>query len=139
MREAQVSVDVAEEVAKAVEQSVLDSGLDRISTPLIRELVDNELFKRGLQAKLERQAVVGMPNYELERLIYSKSNENSNIAVNNPEAINLAIAEHTLKQWALVKLFTRDVADAHRSGAIHLHDLGYPVRVYCSSHSIEYL
>jgi ribonucleoside-triphosphate reductase len=139
VREAQVSVDVAEEVAKAVEQSVLDSGLDRISTPLVRELVDNELFKRGLQAKLERQAVVGMPNYELERLIYSKSNENSNIAVNNPEAINLAIAEHTLKQWALVKLFTRDVADAHRSGAIHLHDLGYPVRVYCSSHSIEYL
>jgi len=139
VREAQVSVDIAEEVAKAVEQSVLDSGLDRISTPLVRELVDNELFKRGLQAKLERQAVVGMPNYELERLIYSKSNENSNIAVNNPEAINLAIAEHTLKQWALVKLFTRDVADAHRSGAIHLHDLGYPVRVYCSSHSIEYL
>ncbi len=139
VREAQVSVDVAEEVAKAVEQSVLDSGLDRISTPLVRELVDNELFKRGLQAKLERQAVVGMPNYELERLIYSKSNENSNIAVNNPEAINLAIAEHTLKQWALAKLFTRDVADAHRSGAIHLHDLGYPVRVYCSSHSIEYL
>jgi len=139
VKEAQVSIDTAEEVAKAVEQSVLDSGLDRISTPLIRELVDNELFKRGLQAKLERQAVVGMPNYELERLIYSKSNENSNIAVNNPEAINLAIAEHTLKQWALAKLFTRDVADAHRSGAVHLHDLGYPVRVYCSSHSIEYL
>ena len=22
---------------------------------------------------------------------------------------------------------------------IHLHDLGYPTRVYCSSHSLEYL
>jgi len=139
VREADLSPELADEISSVVEKRVFDSGLDRISTNLIRALVDNELFARGLARKIERQAILGMPKYDLEQLIFSKSNENSNIAVNNPEAINLAIAEHTLKQYALSEIFSADVADAHRKGAIHLHDLGYPVRVYCSSHSLEYL
>jgi anaerobic ribonucleoside-triphosphate reductase len=44
-----------------------------------------------------------------------------------------------LKQWALDTIFSSDVKRAHDTGAIHLHDLGYPHRVYCSSHSIEYV
>lgn len=137
--EADLDTGLAEEIASAVEKKVFASGLERISTSLIRELVDNELFERGLSAKLERQSIVGMPKYDLEQLVFSKSNENSNITANNPEAINLAIAENTLKQYALQEIFPRDVAEAHRKGVIHLHDLGYPTRVYCSSHSLEYL
>jgi len=139
VNEADLDEDVAHEIARAVERRVLESGLRRISTSLIRELVDNELFERGLSAKLERQKTIGMPKYDLEQLIFSKSKENSNIAANNPEAINLAIAETTLKQYALQEIFSREVADAHLAGRIHLHDLGYPTRVYCSSHSLEYI
>ena len=87
----------------------------------------------------EKQISIGMPIYDLEQFIFSKSNENSNIAANNPEAINLSIAENTLKQYALKKIFSKDVAEAHLQGMVHLHDLGYPTRVYCSSHSLEYL
>ncbi len=139
VREADLNDELADEISSVVEKRVLDSGMDRISTSLVRELVDNELFNRGLTRKLERQASIGMPMWDLEQLIFSKSNENSNISVNNPEAINLAIAEHTLKQYALAKVFSQDVSDAHRRGMIHVHDLGYPTRVYCSSHSLEYL
>ncbi|MCX5684422.1 MAG: anaerobic ribonucleoside-triphosphate reductase, partial [Planctomycetota bacterium] len=126
-------------VASAVEDKILRSGLARISTSLVRELVDNELFERGLTGRLERQKTIGMPRFDLENLIYSKSQENSNITSNNPEAINLAIAESLLKQFALSEIFSPDVADAHLKGRVHLHDLGYPTRVYCSSHSLEYL
>ncbi len=129
----------ASSIAKAVEKRVLSSGLTRISTSLIRELTDNELFERGHQKTLEKQAIIGLPKYDIEQLIMSKSKENSNISANNPEAINLAIAETVLKQYALQEVFSPEVADAHREGAVHLHDLGYPTRVYCSSHSIEYL
>ncbi len=138
-REAGLADEEAISVAKAVEKRVLNSGLTRISSALIRELVDNELFERGHQTTLARQAVIGLPKYDIERLILSKSKENSNIAANNPEAINLAIAETVLKQYALQEVFTEEVADAHRNGMVHLHDLGYPTRVYCSSHSLEYL
>ncbi len=137
--EADMPTEAAWEIASAVEKRVFESGLRRISTTLIRELVDNELFERGYEAKLEKQAVIGMPKYDLEQMIFSKSKENSNITRNNPEAINLAIAENTLKQYALQEVFSKEVADAHMKGMVHLHDLGYPTRVYCSSHSLEYL
>ncbi|MBN2713724.1 MAG: anaerobic ribonucleoside-triphosphate reductase [Planctomycetes bacterium] len=139
MKEASLEEDEAIDIAKTVEQRIFKAGMTRISTPLIRELVDNELFERGHQNSLSKQAVLGMPKYDIEQLILSKSNENSNISANNPEAINLAIAETTLKQYALQEVFTEEVADAHRNGLVHLHDLGYPTRVYCSSHSIEYI
>jgi len=137
--ECDLDADTAAKVAKAVEQRVFASGLTRISTTLIRELVDNELFERGLTARLAEQQTLGMPKYDLDRLIMAKSQENSNITANNPEAINLTIAENVLKQYALQEIFSDDVADAHLAGRIHLHDLGYPTRVYCSSHSLEYL
>ena len=137
--EAQMDQRVAFDIARAVERKISFSGLNRISTALIRELVDNELFERGLAAKLERQKSIGIPKYDLEELVFSKSKENSNIGANNPEAINLAIAETTLKQYALQEVFSRDVADAHLAAKVHLHDLGYPTRVYCSSHSLEYI
>ncbi len=138
-KEAGVTRDLALEISGSVEKRIFDAGVMQISTSLIRELVDNELFERGLDAKLKQQAVIGMPTYDLEQLIFSKSKENSNITANNPEAVNLAIAEHTLKQYALEKIFTPEVADAHLKGIIHLHDLGYPTRTYCSSHSLEYI
>ncbi|TLD42797.1 MAG: Ribonucleotide reductase of class III (anaerobic), large subunit [Candidatus Jettenia ecosi] len=138
-KEADMSEEASGEIAGAVEQRVFSSGLNRISTSLIRELVDNELFERGYNKKLEKQVVIGMPKYDLDELIMSKNKENSNIATNNPEAINLAIAENTLKQFALQEVFSKDVADAHLNGMVHIHDLGYPTRVYCSSHSLEYL
>ncbi len=137
--EAGIEQEEANEIASIVEKRVLRSGMRHISSSLIRELADNELFERGHQSSLIKQNILGMPKYDVEQLIFSKSNENSNIAANNPEAINLAIAETTLKQYALQEVFTEDVADAHKNGLVHLHDLGYPTRVYCSSHSLEYI
>jgi ribonucleoside-triphosphate reductase len=137
--EADVAPDLAREIASQVERRVMNSGLTRISTSLIRELVDNELFERGLTARLKKQTLVGMPKFDLDQMIHSKSKENANIAQNNPEAINLSVAETTLKQYALQEVFSEDVAEAHMLGKVHIHDLGYPTRVYCSSHSLEYL
>jgi len=139
IRECQLSPAVAGAIASAVEEKVIRSGFKEITTTLIRELVNNELVLRGYRKKLATQQILGMPIFNLEEVIYSKSNENSNISANNPEAVNLAIAEHVLKQYALQRIFSPEVAEAHLRGVIHIHDLGYPTRVYCSSHSLEYI
>jgi len=138
-REARIPRSEAIQISDAVEKKVFSSGIKTISVSLIRELVDNELFVKGYDKKLDKQGIIGMPNYNLKQLIFSKSDENSNVAANNPEAVNLAIAENTLKQYALKELFSEDVSSAHLKGAIHLHDLGYPIRAYCSAHSLEYI
>ena len=139
IKEAGLDPDVSYEVAQRVEKKIVNSNLKQVSTSLVRELVDNELFTMGLGTKLEKQKTLGMPLYNLEELIFSKTQENSNLAANNPEAVNLAIAENVLKQYALSNIFSKDIADAHLKGRLHLHDLGYPTRVYCSSHSLEYI
>ncbi len=129
----------AEDIAAEVERKIFASGIDVISVDLIRSLVDNELFIKGHSTKLAQQRIVGIPTYDLNQLILSKSKENSNVVANNPEAVNLAIAETILKKFALQELFTPEVSNAHRKGMIYLHDLGFPVRVYCSAHSLEYI
>lgn len=129
----------ARRIAHTVEKRLLKSNLSQVTTGFIREMVDNELLKAGFGARIAGQADMGVPVRDLEQLIFAKSQENSNIASHNPEAVNLAIAEITLKQYALRHVFSPEVAQAHFSARIHLHDLGYPVRVYCSSHSLEYI
>lgn len=138
VKESQISLVVAQKIAKKVEEKILNLKFNNISTALIRELVDNELFTRGYEKKWMKQKVIGMPTFDLERLLLSKTKENSNIATNNPEAINLAIAENTIKQYMLQEVFSEEVSQAHLKGIIHIHDLGYP-RIYCSGHSLEYI
>ena len=139
IKECDISPSIASTIASSVEEKIMRSELKNISTVLIRELVDNELLVRGYSKHLKQEKLLGMSMFNLENIIFSKSNENSNIAANNPEAVNLEIAENTLKQYSLEKLFSPEVSEAHLKGIIHIHDLGYPIRVYCSSHSIEYI
>jgi anaerobic ribonucleoside-triphosphate reductase len=138
VKEAELPLNISTKIAKAVEKKIIDLGLSDISTSLIRELVDNELFARGYEHNWRKQKIIGMPTFDLKQLFLSKSKENSNIGNNNPEAINLTIAENTIKQYILQEVFSKEIADAHLKGWIHIHDLGYP-RIYCSGHSLEYL
>ena len=132
-------VELAISVSKAVENQVISGGMKTVNTKLIRELVNNELAARGYQAELQDLSLYSVPRDYLDQLMFTKSVENSNIVNNNPEAVNLGIAELILKQWAMDTIFSPEVKHAHNTGAIHLHDLGYPHRVYCSSHSVEYV
>ncbi len=134
-----LSVELAINVAKSVENRIIASDLSVINTTLIRELVNNELMERGFSQQLRDLSLYRVSKDYLESLMFTKSTENSNIVNNNPEAVNLGIAELVLKQWALETIFSPEVKRAHDTGAIHVHDLGYPTRVYCSSHSIEYV
>ena len=134
-----LSVELAINVAKSVENRIIASDMGIVGTTLIRELVNNELMERGFSHQLRDLSLYRISKDYLENLMFTKSTENSNIVNNNPEAVNLGVAELVLKQWALDTIFSSEVKRAHDTGAVHVHDLGYPTRVYCSSHSIEYV
>ncbi len=136
--EAQASPDLAREIADEVEKALVASGQTRVTTSLIRELVDLQLMERGLSHMLEKHTKLGLPMYDVENIITQANKENSN-TTHNPESINLTIAETVLKQYALERIFSEDIARAHYEGAIHLHDLGFCVRPYCGGHSLEYV
>ena len=137
MVEAGVDPATAESIALEVEEDLLKYGRTKVTTSIIREMVNVKLFQRGLDAKLADHSRIGLPVHDLETMMFNKNKENSNTS-HNPESINLSIAEMVLKEYALTKVFSRDVADAHLKGDIHLHDLGMVNRPYCSGQSVAY-
>ncbi|MDP7134842.1 MAG: anaerobic ribonucleoside-triphosphate reductase, partial [Planctomycetota bacterium] len=134
--EAQLEPEIAREIAHAVEQKILAAGMQQVTTLLIREMVDIELLLRGLSASLEKQSLFGMPKFDLDQLLFQRQKSNHKVVTNNPEALNLAIAERLLRQYALDEVFDKEVARAHLAGVIHIHDLGYPARIYLANHSL---
>ncbi len=132
------SAELAEELAEAVENKILESNFRRVTTSIIRELIDIELLERNLPMMHKRHSHLGLPMYDVEQIIFNANKENSN-TTHNPESINLTLAETILKEFALRKVFSEDVGSAHMIGDIHLHDLGFIVRPYCGGHSLEYI
>ncbi|HDQ92664.1 MAG TPA: hypothetical protein ENN89_00925, partial [Synergistetes bacterium] len=97
--EAGVDPSVAGEIAFEVESDIMRHGRERVTTAIIREMVNVKLFFRGLDAKLADHSRLGLPVYDLESMMLNPNRENSNTS-HNPESINLSVAEMILKEYA---------------------------------------
>ena len=137
--ETSLSYEESRSIAKAVENRAFAWHGSTISSSLIREMVNNEIEERGHIDLLRNLEQFAISKPVLEGLLFAKADENSNIKNNNPEAVTQTIGEIILKQYALHNIFGELLERAHATGRIHIHDLGFPDRVYCSSHSIEYI
>jgi len=138
VKEANLAVSVAEEIAEAVEDRIDRTNMMTITTAIIREMVDLELLERGMTLAHKKHSHLGLPMWDVEQIITNANKENSN-TTHNPESVNLTIAETILKEFALRRVFSEDVAEAHYVGDVHLHDLGFIIRPYCGGHSLEYI
>jgi len=138
IRETYVDFDTAKEIAREVEDLIATSKIKMITAPLIRELVDTKLVERGLEQARKMHTRLGMPLYDVDHLILHPNKENANVP-HGPEATNLTLAERIKKEYALLSVFSQEIADAHMRGDIHLHDLGFIDRPYCSGQSLEYI
>ena len=138
VREADVPSDVANRISLEVEDIIVKTGIKFVTAPLIRELVDAKLIECGLEEARKKHTRLGVPLYDVDQMILHPNKENANVP-HCPEATNLTLAEGIKKEYALLKVFTADVGDAHMRGDIHLHDLGFIDRPYCSGQSLEYI
>ncbi len=126
--EADLPAGVAEEIAAEVERRVFASGLTRLSTSLIRALVDNELFERGCDRLIGRHSTIGVPRYDLDRL--ARSGVEGGRQPGCADAVDREVAAACWTQYSLTAVYPRDVADAHLTGRIHLSGLGSPTRYH---------
>lgn len=138
LRETNLSPEIAEKISLEVEKQISKGDVKIITASLIRELVDAKLIELGLEEVRQKHARLGVPLYDAEQIIIHPNKENANIP-HNPEATNLMLAESIKKEFALLKVFSSEVAEAHVQGDIHLHDLGFIDRPYCSGQSLEYV
>ncbi len=138
VKETYIDLESAKLISKEVEEQILTSAIKTITAPLIRELVDAKLIEHGLERVRRMHTRLGMPLYDVDQLILHPNRENANVP-HGPEATNLTLAEGIKKEYALLSIFSQEVADAHLRGDIHLHDLGFCDRPYCSGQSLEYV
>lgn len=138
IKETKIEEGLAQEISKEVEEQILKSAIKVVTAPLIRELVDAKLIERGLEEARRKHTRLGSPLYDTRQVIFHPNRENANIP-HNPEATNLTLAESIKKEYALLDVFDQEIADAHMRGDIHLHDLGFIDRPYCSGQNLEYV
>jgi len=138
IKETGVKKELAEIIGLEVEKQVKKLSVNFITAPLIRELVDVKLLEYGLEETRKKHTRLGVPIYDVKQIIFHKNKENANTP-HNPEATNLTLSENIKKEFALLHVFSGPVADAHMVGDIHIHDLGFIDRPYCSGQSIEFI
>jgi ribonucleoside-triphosphate reductase len=138
LRETSITPELAEKISIEAEEVIKNSRVKSVTAPLIREVVDTKLIEHGLEDIRKQHTRLGLPIYDVDEIIVQRNKENANIP-HGPEATNLTLAEAIKKQYALMKVFSPNVASAHEKGDFHLHDLGFIDRPYCSGNPLEYI
>ena len=138
LRETFIDRGTAEKISRDIEVTIQAGKVKTITGPLIREMVNAKLLEMGLEEARRMHTRLGVPLYDVDQLLVQHNKENANVP-HGPEATNLTLAEGIKKEYALLHVFSPDVADAHLSGDLHLHDLGFIDRPYCSGQSLEYI
>jgi len=138
IKETGISKELAEEIAKDVENIILRLNLKYISAPLIREIVNVKLLERGLEKERLNYTRLGVPVYDVTNIIEKGVRENANLQ-HNPETIHKLVADWVMKEYVLTKILPIHLADAHMRGEIHIHDLEYfATRPYCFQHDLRW-
>jgi ribonucleoside-triphosphate reductase len=117
-KEANMPAELAQKVAKEAERELLKSKTKYLTTPLVREVVDAILIEKGLEEYRHKLTRLGLPVHDVAALIESHSK-----ASHGQASIHEIAGKTVLKEYALLNVLPRDIADAHLSGSLHINDL----------------
>jgi len=138
-REVGVGKRVARDVADTVERQIKRMRLKTLTAPLIRELVNVELLRRGLESEHKKYQRLGVPLYDVGNIMLLRDEAMTSNNPHTPDTTNLTLAQEIKKDYALSEVYSPKVVEAHLKGDIHLHKLDFPDRPYCSGQSPEYV
>jgi len=118
IREAGMPVDLAQKIAKEAEKRLVKSKTKYLTAPLIREVVNAILIEKGLEEHRHKLTRLGLPVHDVKSLIQAKSKTPQGSASIHEEA-----GKVVLKEYTLLNILPRDIADAHLSGSLHINGL----------------
>ena len=119
IRETKMPADLAQKVAKEAEKRLLKSKPKYLTAPLVREVVNAILIEKGLEDYRHKLTRLGLPVYDVAALVDLKSK-----TPQWPIYIHETAGDIVLKEFMLLNVFPRDIADAHLSGSMHISGLG---------------
>ena len=125
--------ETAQDIARRVEKKIQMLGLQSLSGPLIREIVNMTLLERGLTSYRNVCTRVGTPVFDAHLIDVGRgfeARDNANLQ-ENAETSHKKKADKISKEQYLLQL-PPDLADHHLRGDLHIHDLEYfGTRPFC--------
>jgi anaerobic ribonucleoside-triphosphate reductase len=125
--------ETAKDIARRVERKIQMLGLQSLSGPLIREIVNMTLLERGLVPYRNVCTRVGTPVFDAHLIDVGRgfeAHDNANLQ-ENAETSHKKKADKISKEQYLLQL-PPDLADHHLRGDLHIHDLEYfGTRPFC--------
>jgi len=130
----------AQRFAEIAEKKIKRLDVRELSGPLIREFVNVVLLEEGYSGWARVCSRVGTSLYDAYLIDHGEgfeAKENSNLTA-NPETSAKKKHDKLSKQQVLLML-PQPIADAHRSGDFHIHDMEYAnVRPFCADYDLRY-
>ncbi len=116
IREAKMPADEAQKTAKETEKLLLKSKIKYLTAPLIREIVNATLIEKGLEDYRHKLTRLGLPVHEVTALVEGKNQLESG-------SVLATAGKSVLREYMLLNVFPRDIADTHVSGGLHVNGL----------------
>jgi len=138
VREANIDADLAAQIGIEVREFIQKLGFRTLSSSLIRGLVDAKLLELGLEDAHRWHTRLGVPFYDVERIIHSSVSESGSQPY-GPEGTSLVLAEAIKREYAVLHVFSEQIANAHLVGDIHIHGIGAIDRPYSLISAVDYV
>lgn len=122
IRETGLDPGMAQQIAGEVKQQIERSGIRALTAPLIRGLVEAKLIEHGLMQEYRAHSRLGVPVYDVDRIIQSVPSESA--ILHGPEGTSLALAEAIKREYAILNVFSDAVGKAHLDGDFHIENMG---------------
>lgn len=137
VRETNLASETAHKIALEVKEQIRLSGIRALTAPLIRGLVDAKLLERGLMNEYRLHSRLGVPLYDVDRVIQSVSDETA--MSHGPEGSSLTLAEAIKREYAIRNIFSEAVSSAHLVGDLHIENLGEVDRPTTMIGSVDFI
>ncbi|RLG13940.1 ribonucleoside triphosphate reductase [Candidatus Pacearchaeota archaeon] len=135
-------IPTVEQIQDLVERQLMEDGYsDTAKAYILYREKHKELRERsGLEKGLIADVVRTVKDYTRGDDWEVRENANSGSIVF--QGLNAHLAAKALKTYALNEMYGKEdpqIKELHEKGAIHIHDLGFPLIAYCCGHSIKEL
>ena len=138
IRETYLDRRTAEQISDEVETQIIGLNIRIMTSTLIRELVSAKLIEHGLEKAHKMHTRLGVALYDVEQIILHQRKHQAEF-LPGPELTNLSLASRIKREYALINVFSQEVADAHLRGDMYLDGLECIDRLYSIGLSLEYL
>ena len=118
-REGGLPPELAQKITEEVENRVYKYQTTYLTGSLIREMVNSVLIEHGYEEYRNKMARLGLPVYDVHEMLANVINED-----NGAEGLLFRTGQEVFAEHLLTNTLSKDVADAHLSGDLHITNAG---------------